>query len=138
MRYQRFLRKSTYRRYGIFILTIFFSYYSIQAIINNKTIDASIEEVKQNNDLVEEEIAFKTNFYQNYLKGEYASYFLGHENSQLYRWERILKIKQRATQLEEAALPEREGEERILTPQESRQIFINNRLSELKTLWIIE
>lgn len=138
MRYQSFLRKSTYRRYGIFILTIFFSYYSIQAIINNKTIDASIEEVRKNNHLIQEEIDFKTNFYQNYLKGEYASYFLWHENWQLYRSERIIKIKQRLTPFEETTLPEREGEERIRTPQESRQFFIANRLSELRTLWIIQ
>ena len=134
MRYQSFLRKSTYRRYGIFILTIFFSYYSIQAIINNKTIDASIEEVKLTNENIQEEIAFKTNFYQNYLKGEYASYFLGHENGQLYRDERIIKIKQRLTPFEETTLPEREEEDRVRTPQESWQFFIANRLSELSSL----
>jgi len=119
MRYQSFLRKSTYWRYGVFILTIFFSYYSIQAFINNKTID---------------------NFYQNYLKGEYSSFFLGHENGQLYRSERIVRVKQRSLEDEETYLPEVDKEIDLteLSPQESRARFIERRLTPLKDLWIIQ
>lgn len=80
MRYQRFLRKSTYRRYGIFVATIFFSYYSIQAYINNQTIDTSIDTVRYDIDEINQEIAYLNNFYQQYLQTEYAPYFLGHEN----------------------------------------------------------
>lgn len=140
MRYQSFLRKSTYWRYGVFILTIFFSYYSIQAFINNKTIDASIDEVKNNNESIRQEIAFKNNFYQNYLKGEYSSFFLGHENGQLYRSERIVRVKQRSLEDEETYLPEVDKEIDLteLSPQESRARFIERRLTPLKDLWIIQ
>ena len=47
MRYHQFLRLSTYRRYGIFVITILLSYTAIQAYMNNKTIDLSIEDVEQ-------------------------------------------------------------------------------------------
>lgn len=136
MRYQSFLRKSTYRRYGIFILTILISYFSIQAIINNKTIDASIEEVKETNNDVAQEIAYKNNFYKNYLQGEYAPFFLGHENGQLYKYERIVRIKQRSQEDEEALLPEVQKKEDLatLTPQDSWLIFIERRLHALKVL----
>lgn len=139
MRYQSFLRKSTYWRYGIFILTIFFSYYSIQAIINNNTIDASIDEVKQTNENIRQEISRKNNFYKNYLEWEYAPFFLGHENGQLYSRERIVRLKERKID-EEILLPDVEVVENLneLTPQESRNRFIQRRLTPLIELWIIE
>lgn len=137
MRYQTFLRKSTYRRYWIFVLTIFFSYYSIQAFINNKTIDLSITEVKEQNLRINEEIAFKNNFYQNYLRWEYSNYFLWHENWQLYQGERLLRIKQRLTPNDAIILQPNnlEGQdEQIQTPQESWRHFIRNRLPQLRFL----
>lgn len=140
MRYQSFLRKSTYRRYGIFILTIFFSYYSIQAFINNQAIDESIKEVDINNNTIRDEIDYKNNFYKYYLEGEYAPYFLGHENGQLYRWERIVRIKQRRLQDEMEAQTWKKKEENpsLRDPKRSRQHFIENKLKDLKILWIIE
>ncbi len=64
MRYHKFLRHSTYRRYGIFLITIFFSLYSIQVYVNNIGIDAQIAQVKKDIIDLEEESAFMEKFYK--------------------------------------------------------------------------
>lgn len=141
MAYRKFLRKSAYWRYGIFIATIVFIYYAIQASINMSTINASIDEVETANELLREEMAYKENFYKNYLEWEYAPYFLWHENAQLYENEQIIRLRERKPEtVTQEQLPERELDENLkdLTPQESRWVFIERRLSPLKELWIIQ
>lgn len=142
MNYRRFLRKTTYLRYGIFILTVFFSYYSIRAVSNNKTIDTSIAEVQQANARLEQEILFKQNFYKSYLEWEYAAYFLGHENWQLFPWEQIIRIKKPLTREEEQQenldLAEQMVDEDLLaTPQQSWRYFVEVSLSELGDIWSV-
>lgn len=132
MHYQKFLRKSTYRRYGIFIATIIFSYYSIQAFVNNKSIDASITTVKQDIVAIQEEIAYTQNFYKNYLTTEYAPFFLGHENGQIYGRERILRLTY--PHLQEQPKPEPVSEKQlqrqmyIASPREARRYFLDTNL----------
>ena len=75
MRYHAFLRQSTYRRYGIFIVTILFSWYGIQAYINNKNIDIQMEEIENTIQDLDERTAYMEKFYANYLKSDYAPYF---------------------------------------------------------------
>ena len=130
MNYRRFLRKTTYLRYWIFILTVFFSYYSIRAVSNNKTIDASIVAAQQANHELEQEILFKQNFYMNYLKSEYASYFLWHENGQLFPGEQIIRIK-KSTLTQDPEPVEQIQEDLLATPQQSWKYFIEVSLSEL-------
>ena len=135
MQYRKFLRKTTYLRYLIFILTVFFSYYSIRAVSNNRTIDASIAEVQQANEELEQEILFKQNFYKNYLESKYASYFLWHENGQLFDDEQIIRIR-RPDRVDEAIEENEQTQDDLLaTPQQSRQYFINVSLSELTTFF---
>lgn len=140
MSYQEFLRKSTYRRYGIFIATIIFSYYTIQAYVNNKSIDVSIESVKEDIVNIEEEIAFMDKFYTNYLQTEYATYFLWHENWQIYWNERIIRF---ANDKEETdfwtyiSQQEQPNEIYLATPRDSRNYFLESKLEELDNLWIL-
>lgn len=142
MQYQKFLRKSTYRRYGIFIATIIFSYYSIQAYVNNKSIDVSIQNVQQDIVEIQEEIAYMNNFYKNYLETEYASYFLWHENGKIYGNERIVRLTYPHMQQpqEEELVTETEQQKAIYiaSPQESRHYFFEKNLSWLRRLWILE
>jgi len=95
MSYALFLRKSTYRRYGIFILTLFVSLYSIQARINYKSIQDSILQAQKDTVTIQKEIDFMQKRYKNYLQSKYAAYFLGHENGQLYQGESLIVIEQR-------------------------------------------
>ena len=76
MRYHKFLRYSTYRRYGIFVLTVFFSWYGLQAWVNLKSIDTSIQQTREQVIDVDEHTAYLNNFYKPYLESEYAPYFL--------------------------------------------------------------
>lgn len=140
MSYHRFLRKSTYWRYGIFFLTVFFSYYSIQAYLNNISIESSIEQVRQDISEIEQQIAFKETFYMNYLDSEYAPYFLGHENGMVYDGERIIRFRTEVEDPDEAVLPSIEEKESIYlsTPEEAWHHFIDQRLEELIELGILE
>lgn len=99
MSYALFLRKSTYRRYGIFVLTLFVSLYSIQAWINYKNIQDSIIQAKKDTITIQEEIDFMNKRYKKYLESDYASYFLGHENGQLYRGESWVVLEYRRPDL---------------------------------------
>ena len=134
MRYHRFLRHSTYRRYGIFILTIFFSWYGIQAWVNLKSIDTSILQAQENYENLIEKTDYMEKFYNPYLDSEYAPYFLGHENGSLYRREYIVRLKHAVPDNEEPILPEIEKKESILlsTPQQSWNYFIDQKLPFLK------
>lgn len=76
MSYALFLRKSTYRRYGIFVLTLFVSLYSIQAWINYKSIQDSILQAKKDIVTLQTEIDFMSRRYKSYLESDYAAYFL--------------------------------------------------------------
>ena len=84
MRYHQFLRRSTYRRYGIFVVTILMSYSAIQAYMNNQTIDLSIEDVRQQALDQEQEILWTQNYYLNYLATEYSREFSARESGQLF------------------------------------------------------
>ena len=130
MRYHTFLRQSTYRRYGIFIVTVLFSWYGIQAYINNKNIDVQMEQVENTIQDLTQRTAYMNKFYSNYLQSEYAPYFAGHENGILYTRERIIRLKHKIVE-EEVTLPfSREQKEKIIlsTPQESRYYFIDQKL----------
>ena len=129
MRYHRFLRYSTYRRYAIFILTVFFSWYGLQAWVNLQSIDNSIDQAKGDLAELDEHTAYLEKFYKNYLLSEYAPYFLGHENSTLYESEYIIRLRHPSDK-DEAILPEIEKKDSILisTPQESWMYFIEQKM----------
>lgn len=145
MSHALFLRKSTYRRYGIFVLTLFFSLYTIQARINYKSIQDSIFQAKEDITTIQEEIDFMGKRYKSYLDSDYASYFLGHENGQLYGGESLVVIEQRKPDLveeeEPIALSENlttPDEIDLGTPESSRHYFIDQNLQPLRWLGIIK
>lgn len=100
MSYYQFLRNSTYRRYGIFIITLFLWLYTMQAWINYKSIQDSILQEKQQIIHIQEEIDYMQRWYQEYMKSEYASYFLWHENGQLYPDEYLVYLEYRKPDIE--------------------------------------
>lgn len=102
MRYHQFLRKSVYRRYGIFFLTLFFMISSIKAYMNNKNIDNSITQVKENIANIQEKNTYLDNFYKPYLASPYAGYFYGHENGILYASEKNVHFKNRLPEVSKA------------------------------------
>lgn len=143
MRYHKFLRHSAYRRYGIFIISIFFSLYSIQVYVNNIGIDAQITQVKSDIVKLEEESAFMDKFYKWYLKSDYSAFFLWHENGTLYPWESIIRLAYKnAEEIDEVepALPSIDPltPMTISTPQQARNHFIDTRLSFLKRWGLIK
>ena len=129
MRYHKFLRYSTYRRYGIFILTIFFSWYWLQAWVNLKSIDTSIEQAKQDVAELNEHTAYLQKFYKPYLEWEYAPFFLWHENWSLRRGEYIIRLRHTVVD-DEPILPEIEKKSSILlsTPEQSWHYFIEQKM----------
>lgn len=129
MRYHKFLRYSTYRRYGIFVLTVFFSWYGLQAWVNLKSIDSSIVQTKEEVIDLEEHTAYLEKFYKPYLESEYAPYFLWHENGSLWQNEYIVRLRHTVVN-NEAILPEIEQKDSILlsTPQDSWHYFIEKKL----------
>jgi hypothetical protein len=141
MRYHKFLRHSAYRRYGIFIISILFSLYSIQVYVNNIGIDEQITQVKKDIINLEEERAFMEKFYKGYLLSEYARYFLGHENGTIYPEEKIVRLSyQVPTKEDEAQLPQltQKAPITVSTPQEARNHFIETRLIFLQKRGLIK
>ncbi len=141
MRYHKFLRHSAYRRYGIFIVSIFFSLYSIQVYVNNLGIDEQITQVKKDIVNLEEENAFMDKFYKGYLQSEYASFFLGHENGTIYPEEKIVRLSyQNELDKGESLLPEiaEKAPITISTPQEARNHFIQTKLTFLQRRGLIK
>lgn len=65
----------------------------MQAWINYKSIQDSILLEKQQIIHIQEEIDYMQRWYQEYLKSEYASYFLWHENGQLYPDEYLVYLE---------------------------------------------
>ncbi len=141
MRYHKFLRHSTYRRYGIFLITIFFSLYSIQVYVNNIGIDAQIAQVKKDIIDLEEESAFMEKFYKWYLESDYAWYFLGHENGTIYLEEKIVRLAYPVPQAENKVVlptPSEIAPITISTPQQARNHFIKTRLRFLESRGLIK
>jgi hypothetical protein len=97
--------------------------------MNNKTIDQSIAEVEQKAIDQQEQIDWTQKFYLNYTSTEYAPYFLGHESGQLYPGERQLRLKWRTDESE--TLPSNNETTQSLSPQDSRNFFLQTRLDEL-------
>ena len=140
MHYQKYLRQSTYRRYGIFVFTFFFLYYGIQSYLNNINIEFSIEQTKQGRIDTQEKITYLEKFYSPYLTSPLAAYFLSHENGSLYKNERIVRIKYRTNNnVTNEQLPLQANTKGITlsTPQASREYFITTKLSELASLGIL-
>lgn len=140
MHYQKYLRQSTYRRYGIFICTIIFFYSGIQSYLNNISIEYSITQAKQWRIDAQEKISYLEKFYSPYLASPKAVYFLSHENWSLYKNERIVRIKYKIIDTASAEqLPLQLNAKAITlsTPQESRQYFITTKLEELKRFGIL-
>lgn len=93
--YHQFLRKSIYRRYGIFFVTLFFMISSIKAYMNNTNIETSIIQVKENIVAAQQKNLYLERFYKPYLTSSYSSYFYGHENGILHEGEKNLHFKHR-------------------------------------------
>ncbi|USN54961.1 MAG: hypothetical protein H6765_11040 [Candidatus Peribacteria bacterium] len=134
------MRQSTYWRYSIFVLTVFFGFYSIQAYLNNISIDQQVAQVKQDIVDTKERTDYLTKFYSQYLQSEYASYFLGHENGMIYAGENIYKLKHQVEEPEVPVVPIIEQKEsiKVSTPQESWNYFIDTKLYQLKRLGILQ
>lgn len=107
----------------------------MQAWINYKSIEDSIVQEKQQIIRMQEEIDYMQKWYQSYLYSDYASYFLGHENGQLYDGERLVYLEYRKPDVEkkdpsvEIVPTEEEVEvnELTLSPEESRRYFLEQR-----------
>lgn len=101
---------------------------AVKTYVNYSAIIDEIENVNNNINSVEQEIAYAENFYSKYLDSEYSMYFLSHKNNILFDWEYIIKI---------STTPKEDDSENINddwksqreTPQESRQRFIKSKIN---------
>ena len=67
--------------------------FAARPYINYNTIIEAINNVNNNINTVEDEIAYSNNFLKYYLDSEYSDYFLAHKNNILFNWEFIIKFK---------------------------------------------
>jgi len=142
--YYQFLRNSTYRRYGIFIITLFLWLYTMQAWINYKSIQDSILQEKQQIINLQEEIDYMQRRYQEYLESDYASYFLWHENGQLYQGEQLVYLEYRKPDIEKkdpsiALVPTdeelaKEANPLVVPPEEAWALFIEQKLPVVRSV----
>ncbi len=102
--------------------------FAARTYINYNTIIEAINNVNNNINTVEDEIAYSNNFLKYYLDSEYSDYFLAHKNNILFNWEFIIKFQ--APSEEEIREQENKDKNIIQTPQESRQHFIKSKIKK--------
>lgn len=101
---------------------------AVKTYVNYSAIIDEIENVNNNINAVEQEIAYAEKFYSKYLDSDYSMYFLSHKNNVLFDWEYIIKISTipKETESQNNENKEKNNKE---TPQESRQRFIKAKLN---------
>lgn len=102
--------------------------FAARTYINYNTIIEAINNVNNNINTVEDEIAYSNNFLKYYLDSEYSDYFLAHKNNILFNWEFIIKFQ--APSEEKIREQENKDKNIIQTPQESRQHFIKSKIKK--------
>lgn len=123
-------------KYGLIIANAFIILVAVKMYINY----VSIEDTIGNTILQRQQETNKTNFMQNFLlnyeKSEYARYFLQHENNILWPWEFIIRFikKTEKTPVVESTdwISSYDQKQYIKNPQESRNYFINDKLTKIK------
>ncbi len=115
----------------------------MQAWINYKSIQDSILQEKQQIIDLQEEIDYMQKWYQEYLESDYASYFLWHENGQLYDGERLVYLEYWKPNVENkepsiVLVPtEEELAEQvnplIVSPEEAWALFIEEKLPVIRS-----
>jgi len=101
---------------------------AVKTYVNYSAIIDEIENVNNNINAVEQEIAYAENFYSKYLDSYYSMYFLSHKNNVLFDWEYIIKISNTPKEVENQN-NENKWKSNKETPQESRQRFIKSKLN---------
>ena len=101
---------------------------AVKTYVNYSAIVDEIENVNNNINAVEQEIAYAENFYSKYLDSEYSMYFLSHKNNILFDGEYIIKISTTPKGTENQNNENKEKDQHE-TPQESRHRFIKSKLN---------
>jgi len=101
---------------------------AVKTYVNYSAIVNEIENVNNNINAVEQEIAYAENFYSKYLDSEYSMYFLSHKNNILFDWEYIIKVSTTPKE-EDNHTNENNEKSHHGTPQESRQRFIKSKIN---------
>lgn len=108
----------------------------MQAWLNLKWIEDSIVQEKNEIKMIQEEIDYMQRRYQNYLRSDYASYFLWHENGQLYVNERLVALeywKPEVVQKEVSIqivpdMQEQKDDVTTLLPPQAWAVFLSTKL----------
>ena len=90
--------------------------------------------------MIQEELDYSQNFQSRYLASEYGHLFLAHDNNMLFWGDSIVSFRSWSETASPSVttsithIPNRRQEEEIsktlLRPQESRQLFIREKLSD--------
>lgn len=124
---------STWIKYGGSFLAFFLLIIAVRTYINFTTIQNTISSTEYEILQTEDKIAFTENFLLKYLDSEYASYFLAHENNNLFAWEYIIQLKEQSTQaaVQQTQISTDQNDNRIQTPQESWQYYLKEKFSKI-------
>ena len=111
------------------IFAIIIMLIAVKTYVNYSAIVNEIENVNNNINAVEQEIAYAEKFYSKYLDSEYSMYFLSHKNNILFDWEYIIKISTTQKETENENNNGNEIIDHYETPQESRHRFIKSKIN---------
>ncbi len=127
-------------KYVLFAVLLFSMIIAIRTYINYVTIIDTINNVTKRKDMVQEELDYSQNFQSRYLASEYGHLFLAHDNNMLFWGDSIVSFRSWSEVVSQPAtmsithIPNRRQEEEIsktlLRPQESRQMFIREKLGK--------
>lgn len=123
-------RYSSRIKYWWSVFLFFLVIIAVKTYINFITIKNTIQSTNIEIRKTEEKIAFTENFLLNYLDSEYSSYFLAHENNNLFDWEYIIQLKSEQKQEIPEDIPVK-SDKLIQTPQESWQKYLKEKFSNI-------
>ena len=96
---------------------------AIQIYMNYITIIENTETIKNQNNRVQEEIAYINNFQMQYLDSSHAKFFLSHENNILKEWETVIAFKW----IEKEVKPEDLSSQEQPNPREEWKEYFNEK-----------
>lgn len=123
------LQYSTWIKYGLILTNFLLMIVAIKVFINYATITENIEEVEQQQQRVEDQIAFVENFQLKYLDSDHAQYFLYHENTLLFPGEKIVAFEKKIPEI-----PIESQENSIkLSPAQSRNKYLYQKIQTINS-----
>ncbi len=133
------IRNSNHIKYWLIVLIVVFMISAIKIYTVRFSIESTIKQEQSNTQKIIKNSFLVKNLENKYLQSDYSKHFLLHENNIILNNEVIIEFQHQKTHkhienkkiLNNKKL-DKNTKNKLLSPQESRNIFIKNRIKNIK------